>query len=430
MQSLLFALAVIIGAVAASGSGVGTNYQFATKAVHAGIDTEHHNYAVVPPINMATTYIQAYPGLKPGLDDPSSYGLGYFYSRQNNPTRGALERALAAAEHSKYCSAFSSGMAAITSVTQLLNAGDHVIASNDLYGGTTGVFRNIISPHAGIKFNFMSMDNLEAIEKAITPQTKMIWLETPTNPLMQTFDIRGIAKIAKKHNVMFVVDGTFMSPYLQRPLELGADVVVHSLTKWIGGHSDVIMGAAMTNNDEIGKKFRSLQNFVGAVPGPFDCYMAMRGLKTLHIRMEACQKNAIALAKVIEKHDVVEACYYPGLPSYPQYELAKSQTKGPGAMMAMHIKGGLPVAAKFLQSLKVFGLAVSLGAVESLACSPALMTHTAVPRADREAIGLTDSLIRISVGVEGTEDLCQDVQQALDAALVEFKKIQQEAGKK
>mmetsp|Transcript_33850 Transcript_33850/g.24884 ORF Transcript_33850/g.24884 Transcript_33850/m.24884 type:complete len:427 (+) Transcript_33850:46-1326(+) len=419
---MLFVLATFLSAVAAGGPG--GDYHFATKAVHSGIDPEHHGYAVVPPINMATTYIQAYPGLKPGLDDPSSYGLGYFYSRQNNPTRGALERALAAAEDCKYSSAFSSGMAAITSVTQLLKSGDHVLASNDLYGGTTGVFRQIISPNTGIDFSFMAMDNLEAIEKAITPKTKLIWLESPTNPLLQSFDIRGIAAIAKKHNVLLAVDGTFMSPYLQRPLELGADIVVHSITKWIGGHSDVIMGCCMTNNDEIGKKFRALQNFVGAVPGPFDCYMAMRGLKTLNLRMDACQKNAMALAKVIENHEVVERVNYPGLPSYPQYELAKRQMRGPGAMMAMHIKGGLPVAAKFLQSLKIFGLAVSLGAVESLACSPALMTHTAVPRADREAIGLTDSLIRISVGSEHVDDICKDVQCALDEALAEYKKLQ------
>jgi cystathionine gamma-lyase len=397
-------------------------YHFGTKAVHAGIEPDQNGWAVVPPIQLATTYIQAYPGSKPGLEDPSSYGQGYFYSRQNNPTRGTLERALAAIEDAKYCSTFASGMAATQAVIQLLNSGDHVIASNDLYGGTSGYFRNIVTGHTNIQFSFVPFNTLEAVEKAITPKTKMIWLESPTNPLLQTFDIRGVAAIAKKHGCLLVVDGTFMSPYLQRPLELGADIVVHSLTKFITGHSDVLMGCALTNDETIGKKFRTNQNFAGAIPGPFDCYLAIRGMKTLHIRMEACQRNAIAVAETIEKHEVVERVYYPGLKSYPQYDLAKSQTKGPGAMMSMHIKGGLPVAAKFLQSLKIVGLAVSLGAVESLACSPALMTHTAVSKENREAIGLTDSLIRISIGIENQQDLVNDIQQALDAALIEFKK--------
>jgi len=411
-------LAVCVGVVL--GSGDSSKWRFATKAVHSGTDPEHNNWAVVPPISLATTYIQSYPGNKPGLDDPKSYGNGYFYSRQANPTRGALEIALAALEDSKYCATFASGMAASHATLQLLNGGDHVIASNDLYGGTSALFRTISNPSAGIEYTFTDMNDFTAIEAAITPKTRMLWIETLTNPLMQTFDIRKLSAIAKKHNLLLVVDNTFMSPVLAHPLELGADVVIHSLTKYIAGHSDVLMGAAMTNNDDIIKRFRLLQNYGGAVPSPFESYLALRGLKTLPLRLEYSQKTSLAVAQAMETHPVVEKVVYPGLASYPQKELFDTQATGAGAMMALHIKGGLPVAARFLQSLKIFGLAVSLGAVESLACSPALMTHTAVPRADREAIGLTDSLIRISVGVEHPDDLVEDINQALDAAFAEY----------
>ena len=278
------------------------------------------------------------------------------------------------------------------------------------------MFRNIISPGSGIQFSFVNMDKIENLEAALTPKTKLIWLESPTNPLLKTSDIRAIAAFAKKKGLILVVDSTFQSPYLQHPLQLGADIVVHSITKYIAGHSDVLMGAALTNNDEINKKLKALQNFCGAVPSPFECYLTLRGLKTLHVRMDYAQKNAMAIAQFLETHPVIERVIYPGLKSYPQYDLAQKQTDGPGAMISIHIKGGLKIAGKFLEELKIFCLAVSLGAVESLACSPAIMTHTAVPKEAREAIGLTDSLIRLSVGIEDPEDLIADLKQALDKA--------------
>jgi cystathionine gamma-lyase len=267
----------------------------------------------------------------------------------------------------------------------------------------------------------LSFDNIDVLEAACTPKTKLIWLESPTNPLLKTTDIRAVAALAKRKGILLVVDSTFMSPYLQRPLELGADIVVHSVTKYIAGHSDVLMGSVVTNSDDIVNKLRAIQNFCGAVPSPFECYLALRGLKTLHLRMDASTKNAQEIATFLESHPLVEKVLYPGLKSYPEYELAKSQTDGPGAMIALFTKGGLSVANKFLSELKLIGLAVSLGAVESLACSPALMTHTAVPLEARLAIGLTDNLIRLSVGIEHVDDLLLDLKQALDKAL-EFHK--------
>ena len=255
-----------------------------TRLVHAGCEPSVNSAdrGVVPPISLSTTFIQSYPGVKPGMDDPNSHGTGFFYSRQANPTRGALERALAEVEEAEHCSVFASGLASFTAVIQLLNSGDHVIALDDLYGGTSGMFRNIAGPSSGINFTFMDLDDLTAVEKAITPKTKMIWLESPTNPFLKTSDIRGLAALAKKNGIILVVDNTFMSPYLQQPLKLGADIVVHSLTKHIAGHCDVVMGAALTNNPDINKKLKALQNFCGAVPSPFDCYMTLRGMKTLH----------------------------------------------------------------------------------------------------------------------------------------------------
>lgn len=380
--------------------------------------------SVVPPIYLSTSYTQSFPGQKPGMKDPNSHFQGYFYSRVMNPTRGALERALASVEDAKYCSAFSSGLAATQAVIQLLKSGDEVIALDDLYGGTSSYFRQFAEPGMGIKFHFMNLDDVAAVEKAITPKTKMIWLESPTNPLLKTTDIRALGDLCKKHGILLVVDSTFMSPYLQQALKIGADVVVHSMTKFIAGHSDVLMGCAMTNDEQIITKLRLNQNLCGGVPSPFECYLAMRGLKTLPLRMDASQKNAMAIAKMLETHPVIDRVIYPGLKSYPQYDLARSQTAGPGAMMSIYIKGGLPTAGKFLQEVKVFSLAVSLGAVESLACSPAIMTHASVPVAAREAIGLTDSLIRLSIGIEHEEDLLHDLKQALDKAYVEYQKTQ------
>jgi len=288
-----------------------------------------------------------------------------------------------------------------------------VIALDDLYGGTSSYFRNVAQPGSNIEFTFMNLDCPAAIEAAIKPNTKMIWLESPTNPLIKTTDIRKVTAVAKKHNLLTVVDATFMSPYLMRPLELGADMVVHSVTKWIAGHSDVLMGAVMCNSDDINAKLRQSQNLCGGVPSPFDCYMALRGLKTLPLRMDCCMSNAQKIAEFLEAHPLIESVSFPGLKSYPMYDVAKSQTNGPGAVMSINIKGGLATASKFLSSLQIFGLAVSLGAVESLACSPAIMTHGSVPLEVREKIGLTDSLIRMSIGIEHVDDLIQDLAQAL-----------------
>jgi len=401
---------------AASADG---KFHVQTRVVHAGCEAEHIAYSVVPPITLSTTFIQAYPGKKPGIEDPASYGNGYFYSRQSNPTRGTFERALASAEGAKHCAAFSSGLAASQSAIQLLNSGDHVIALDDLYGGTSSYFRQVATPNMGIDFTFMNLDDTAKVEAAITPKTKMIWLESPSNPLLKTTDIRKITALAKRRGLIVVVDSTFMSPYLQRPLTMGADVVIHSVTKYIAGHSDVLMGAVLTNTDSINAKLRNLQNLAGAVPSPFDCYLALRGLKTLSIRMEASTRNAQRVAEFLEKHPLIDQVNYPGLASYPQKALAKSQTDGAGAVMAIFIKGGLKTAGKFLSELKVFGLAVSLGAVESLACSPAIMTHAGVPVEAREKIGLTDSLIRLSIGIEHSDDLIHDLDQALNKAAAE-----------
>lgn len=395
-------------------------HRFATAAVHAGCDPDESG-AVVPSICVSSTFVQSYPGVKPGMEDPNSHGGGYYYSRQANPTRGALERAMAVLEHGKHSCVFSSGLAASASIIQLLKTGDHVVALDDLYGGTVAYFRDIATPSNGIKFTFTDMSEPEKVEAAITPETKMIWLESPTNPSLKVTDVRAIAAVAKKHNCLLVVDGTFMSPYLQNALDLGADLVLHSVTKYLGGHSDLVMGVVITRSDDLIKRLRFIQCFAGAVPSAFDCYLTLRGLKTLHIRVEQSMRNAMALAEFLEQHPMIEKVNYPGLASFKYAEIHKKQSRGPGAMIAMYIKGGLPIAGKFLASLKVFSLAVSLGAVESLASSPAIMTHGAVPLEQRLAIGLTDNLIRLSIGIEHVDDLIEDMKQALDIAMEEHK---------
>ena len=394
--------------------------RFGTKVVHSGSDNNLNSGNIIPSINLGTTFAQIMPGVKPGINDKTSHGTGFFYSRQANPTRGALEIALANTENAKHAAVFSSGMAAISTVIQTLKSGDHVIALNDLYGGTYSYFKDIATPSNGIKFSFIDVSNTKLLEKTITSKTKLIWLESPTNPLLKTIDIRGVSIVAKKYNCLLAVDSTFCSPYLMNALDLGADIVVHSATKFIGGHSDILMGTVICNSDNLIKKIRFIQTGIGAVPSPFECYLTMRGLKTLHLRMDASQKNALSIAKFLEKHPLIEKVIYPGLKSYEQYDIAKLQTKGPGAMITIYIKGGIPVAKKFLQSLKIFSLAVSLGAVESLICSPAIMTHGAVPKEAREEIGLTDSLIRISIGIEDTKDLIKDLKQALKKASIVF----------
>lgn len=393
------------------------NYGFGTNMVHGGCEVPDDG-SLIPSISLGTTFAQLSPGVRPGKNDPNSFSAGYFYSRFANPTRGALERALAIAEKAKNCCVFSSGMAAISTIIQLLNSGDHVICVDDLYGGTTVYFRDIATKSNGINFTFMDMSDLSKVEKAITDKTKLLYIETPTNPLLTTYDIRGLAAIAKRKGCLLAIDCTFATPMLLNALDLGADIVVHSCTKYIGGHSDILMGAIMCNSEDLIKRIRLLQSGIGAVPSPFECYLTMRGLKTLHLRMNASQQSAKEIAEFLEQHPLVERVIYPGLKSYKYYDLARSQTKGPGAMLSFYIKGGIPVAHKFLQNLKVFALAVSLGAVESLICSPAIMTHASVSKEKREEIGLTDNLIRVSIGIEDTKDLIDDLNNALNQAAI------------
>jgi len=352
-----------------------------------------------------------------GAGHELSYGKGYEYSRTNNPTRASFEKALAGAEAAKHALAFGSGMAATTSLIHLLKTGDHVISIDDVYGGTQRYFRRTATPTYGITFSFIDMtaERLEEEFKA-HPGTKMVWAETPTNPTLKVCDIAAIAEVAHKHGALLVVDNTFMSPWNQQPLVHGADVSMNSVTKFINGHSDVVMGVVSVNSDDLNEKLRFIQNGVGAIPGPHDSYMALRGLKTLHIRMQRHGENALAVAKLLEASEHVEKVVYPGLESHPQHAIVGKQCRTGGGMVTFYIKGGLPAANRFLESVKVFTLAESLGAVESLAESPALMTHASVPAEQRAAIGLSDNLIRLSVGIEDEADLLADVTAALAAS--------------
>lgn len=313
--------------------------RFETLLVHAGQEPDSKSGAVVVPISLASTFAQNGVGQKNGLEDVNSFGRGYEYSRTGNPTRGSFERAIARVEYAKHGLAFSSGQAATAVICQTLNAGDHVICIDDVYGGTQRLFRRVLSDHANITFTFIDMADPILVQNAITPKTKLVWLESPTNPTLKITDIKAIGEITKQYeDIWFVVDNTFMSPYLQNPLTLGADIVLHSVTKYIGGHSDVVMGAIAFNDDNIYTKLKFLQNACGAVPSPFDCYLALRGLKTLHVRMEASQRNAMAIATFLESHDRVEKVIYPGLKSHPQYDIAKRQQKGPGGMITFLLK--------------------------------------------------------------------------------------------
>jgi len=389
------------------------HHGFGTTAIHAGQEPDALTGAVTPPISMATTFAQASPGVKMGLNQQNSFGNGWEYSRTGNPTRGAFERALAAAEHAKYAVCYSSGMAATTAIIHLLKSGDHVISIDDVYGGTQRYFRKTVSPTYNITFDFVDFNDTQLLESKITPKTKLLWLETPTNPTLKISDIAEVSKVAKKHNLLLVVDNTFMSPYFQNPLDHGADIVMHSITKYINGHSDVVMGVVATSDDAVYEKLRFIQNGVGAVPSPFDSYLALRGLKTLHVRMQKHEKNAQVIAEFLESHNNVEKVYYPGLKSHPQHEIAKKQLHGYGGMITFYVKGGLAKAKSVLEKFKVFTLAESLGAVESLAESPAIMTHASVPKEHRETLGIHDNLIRLSVGIEGLPDLIKDLDNAL-----------------
>jgi len=376
--------------------------KFATRAIHAGQEPDPTTGAINIPIYQTSTYVQEEIGKH----------KGYEYARTGNPTRTALEACLASLEGAKYGLCFGSGLGASMNIMHLLSQGDHVVCGDDVYGGTFRLFDKVLG-RFGVTFSWVDARDPKNIEKAITPQTKMVWLETPTNPLLQIVDIKAIADIAKSKKLITVVDNTFASPYLQNPIALGADVVVHSATKYLGGHSDVVGGAILTSNDELYEKLKFHQNAVGSVPGPMDCYLVLRGVKTLAVRMEAHQKNAMAIAKFLENKPQIERIIYPGLTDHPQHELAKKQMSGFGAMVTIVVKGGLENANKFASSTKLFALAESLGGVESLICHPVSMTHGSIPKDVREARGIVDGLVRLSVGIEDTDDLLADVEQAL-----------------
>ncbi|TFJ84303.1 hypothetical protein NSK_004294 [Nannochloropsis salina CCMP1776] len=390
---------------------------FGTIAIHAGQEPDPGTGAVVPAISLATTFSQVSPGVKHGTDLPNSFGKGFEYSRTGNPTRGAFERAMAAVEHGQFAVSFASGLAATSAIVHLLETGQHVVIVDDVYGGTQRYFRMVVKPTYDIDFTFVDFNDPSALDAAFQPgRTRLVWLETPTNPTLKVSDVAATAALAKKHGALFVVDNTFLSPYFQNPLDLGADMVVHSVTKYIGGHSDVVGGVVVTNLPKVHEKLRFIQNSVGAVPSPFDAYMALRGLKTLHVRMEAAARNALAIARHLEQHAGVARVLYPGLPSHPQYALAQKQQHGSGAMITFYVRGALHNARRFLETLQVFILAESLGAVESLAESPAIMTHASVPAEVRRTLGIDDTLVRLSVGIESLPDLIEDLDRALEAA--------------
>ena len=376
-----------------------------TLAIHAGQSPDPVHGGVMPNLVLSTTFAQPEPG-KP---------LSFDYSRSGNPTRAALEACLAALEHAEFGLAFASGCAAATTLLHTLSPGDHVVCGDDVYGGTYRLFVRVMGAF-GIRTSFVDASDAALFAAAFTPETKLAWLESPSNPLLKLADIRRLADVARARRVPLLVDNTFASPVLQQPLELGADIVLHSATKYLNGHSDVVGGALVLRDPALAERLRFLQNAMGAVPSPFDCYMVLRGLKTLPVRMERHVKTAAELALRLNAHPDVERVHYPGLESHPQYELGRRQMRGPGGMVSLVLSGGEPAARRFLQALRWFSLAESLGGVESLAEHPALMTHASIPRDVREAIGIKDGLVRLSVGLEHLEDLWGDLEQALDAA--------------
>lgn len=377
--------------------------KFATKAIHAGIHPDPTTGAIMTPIFQTSTYVQESPGVH----------KGYEYARTQNPTRDALQENMAALENGKHSLCFASGMAAIDTIAKLLLPGDEVIACNDLYGGTYRIFTKVFQLY-GIKFLFVPMDDANFVAQHINAKTKMIWIETPTNPLLNIIDIAEIAKLAKKSNILTVVDNTFATPYLQTPLNLGADIVTHSITKYLAGHSDVVMGCVILNNDEIYQKIKFLQNACGAVPSPHDCFLVLRGIKTLHLRMERHCSNAELIAKFLQSHPNVEKVYYPGLENHKGHEVAKKQMSDFGGMISFTLNSDkIEDAFAMMKKLKLFSLAESLGGVESLIGHPASMTHASIPKEERLKAGLKDTLIRLSVGVEDVEDLIEDLAQGL-----------------
>jgi len=377
--------------------------KFGTKTIHKGLNEDNETGAIIPPIYQTSTYVQTAPGEH----------KGYEYSRTLNPTRAALEKNIAAIENAKFGFCFGSGMGAIDTVIKLFNPGDEVIANNDLYGGTYRIFTKVFSNY-GIVFHFVDLSNPENVMAYINDKTKMIWIETPSNPLMNIIDIKSISSIAKDKGILLGVDNTFASPYLQNPMDLGADIVMHSATKYLGGHSDVVMGALVCNDEVIAEKLAFIQNTCGAIPGPQDCFLVLRGLKTLHLRMQRHSENGRKVAEYLKSHPKIDKVYWPGFEDHQNHEIAKEQMRDFGGMISFtHKTDSLEIALSFVTKTKLFTLAESLGGVESLVGHPASMTHAAIPLNEREKTGVVDSLIRLSVGIEDYEDLIEDIDQAI-----------------
>jgi cystathionine gamma-lyase len=377
--------------------------RFATRAIHAGQEPDPHTGAIMQPIYATSTYVQKSPGVH----------QGYEYSRTQNPTRQALERCVADLESGRFGFAFSSGMAATATILELIDSGDHVVAMDDIYGGTTRLFERVRRRSAGLDFTFTDLSDIANLEKAIRDDTRMVWIESPSNPLLKLVDLCAVTDIARERNILVVADNTFATPYLQRPLEAGCDIVMHSVTKFLNGHSDMVGGIAVTADEALAERLAFLQNSVGSVPGPFDCFLALRGLKTLDVRMERHCRSSLAIAEWLEKDARVERVIYPGLASHPQHTLAETQMSGFGGIVTFFIAGGLDEARAFLERCRLFALAESLGGVESLVDHPAIMTHASVPADKRKALGISDQLIRLSVGIEDVDDLIGDLDQAL-----------------
>lgn len=379
--------------------------KFGTKAIHAGVEPDPSTGAIMTPIYQTSTYVQSSPGQH----------KGYAYARGANPTRNTLQKNIAALENGKFGICFSSGMGATDAVIRLLNPGDEVITSNDLYGGSYRMFKKVYE-RFGIKFHFTDLSNAENVQSYINSKTKLLWLETPSNPLMHIIDIKACTTIAKKHNILVAVDNTFASPYLQNPLDLGADIVMHSVTKYLGGHSDVIMGALVVNEEKLHQDLAFIANSCGAVPGPQDSFLVLRGIKTLHLRMERHCFNGKQIANFLRNHPKIGHVYWPGFPDHPHHDIAKKQMRDFGGMLSFTLKNDRPdQATQLMESVHLFSLAESLGGVESLINHPASMTHASIPKEERLKNGLSDTLIRLSIGVEDVEDLIADLEQALAA---------------
>ncbi len=377
--------------------------RFATRAIHAGVEPDPATGAIMTPVYLTSTYAQSAPGQH----------KGYEYSRSDHPTRAALEHNLAALEGVEYGLAFASGLAAESAVLHLLQTGDHVVATRDLYGGTYRLFERVWAKY-GVEFSYADGEDIDALRRAFRPNTKLLWIETPSNPLLSIVDLRAACELAHAHGALAVVDNTFATPYLQQPFEFGADIVVHSTTKYLGGHSDVVGGALCVRERALYEQLKFYQNAVGAVPGPLDCFLVLRGIKTLALRMRQHCENARRIAEYLAQHPEVKQVRYPGLPTHPGHALARQQMRDFGGIVTMELHGGAARAMRFLSSTRFFTLAESLGGVESLMCHPATMTHASIPPEERARIGITDALIRLSVGVEDGDDLLEDLAQAIE----------------